>query len=491
MRHFLPVAALLLLPLTALAAAPDLDGLAAVPVARLPAAEIQTAIEAQKGEPLRYAVGHALHLDPRNGRWDEPVPGVARWRLRLASTGARSLGLELRDVVLPAGAELWLVGADGRDRQGPFTAASPALRDGVLWLPVVRAEEALLEVTLPAARAPDLRMTIARAFHGYRPLRAESASAKAAVGSESGSCNINVACSAGNNWRSEIRATVLLSFDGGTLCSGTLMNNTRQDERPLILTANHCGIRSGNVGSVIAYFNVESGSCSGNDDGRVDQNLAGASFLARDENSDFTLLTLASTPPPAFNAYYAGWNARTDVAPQSGATIHHPRGDEKKISLYSTPGVAAEDVAISQGRGVFTVDAWRITWSQGTTEAGSSGSALWNQSRQVVGTLSGGGATCATRNEPDFFGRFARAWLANCAIDGQLKAHLDPGNTGCLELPSKNAGAASPIAACAGAGAAGVASGTGQSCAAEGGGGSGALLAPLLLPALWRRRRPR
>ena len=475
MRFFLP-ALLLLLPLHASAAAPALDGLAGLPVQRLPAAEIAAAIEAQKSEPLRYAVGHTLALDARNGSWDEPAPGLARWRLRLASAGARSLSLELREVVLPPGAELWLAGADGQDRQGPYTAASPALRGGTLWLPLVRAEEALLEVTLPASAAPALRLGIARAFHGYRPLRAESAApGKAAIGNESGSCNVNVVCPAGDNWRNEIRATVLLSFDGGTLCSGTLMNNTRQDERPLILTANHCGIRSGNVGSVVAYFNVESSSCSGNNNGRVDQNLAGQSFLARDSDSDFTLFTLASAVPGSFNAYYAGWDARSTSTPQSGVSIHHPRGDEKKIAVYSTPASKVEDATIEISNGSFSVDAWQVRWAQGTTEQGSSGSALWNQDRRMVGVLSGGDASCSNPNGADLFGRLERAWTASSASSGQLRAHLDPTNTGLLTLDSKQAGSGTPLPPV-------------DEDPAGGGGAAFAALA-LLLPAL-RRRRP-
>lgn len=467
---------------------PRLDRLATVPQALLPAAELKQEIERHKAEPLRYAVGHALALDQRNGAWDESSPGVSRWRLRVSSEGARSLSLRLEDLSLPEGAQLWLSGADGVDVQGPFDRRSSAVRDGVLWLPVVRAAEAVLEVRLPTAAAPDLKLRIAEAFHGFRPFEASSVRSdpKAAIGDDSGSCNINVVCSQGDAWRNEIRSTVLLSTAGVSLCTGTLMNNTSRNDRPLILTANHCGIRTTNVTAVTAYFNVQSTTCSGNQDGRVDQNLAGATFLARDSNSDFTLFALASTPPTAFNVYYAGWNARTDLTPQSGVAIHHPQGDEKKISVYSTAATSVEDVRIGgSGSSGFDVDAWQIRWAQGTTEGGSSGSALWNQSHQVVGMLSGGGASCSTTTDPDFFARFARAWQATCDTGAQLRAHLDPGNTGCLELASKNPGASSPIANCAAAGSAGTASSNGQSCAAGGdSGGGGGSPGPLLLAGL-------
>ncbi|MDP3858615.1 MAG: serine protease [Stagnimonas sp.] len=479
MRMRLAALAALLLPLSAAAFQPELAGLAALPQALLPAAEVQAEIGHHKEQPLRYAVGHALALDQRNGAWDEASPGVARWRLRIASEGARSLSLHLQGLRLPPATELWLYGADGRDVQGPFSASN--VRAGELWLPIVRASEAVLELRLPAAAQSALRLQVAEAFHGYRSFQEAGAPPKAAIGDDAGSCNINVACSAGNSWRNEIRATVLLTrpvVGGQVLCSGTLMNNALLDNRALVLTANHCGITASNVSSVRAYFNVQSASCNGTDDGRVDQNMAGESFLAgtsslpdNDVDTDFTLITLAGTVPSTFNALYAGWDARSSATPTSGVAIHHPQGDEKKISVYSSSASKVEDVAIGSIGDSFTVDAWQVRWAQGTTETGSSGSALWNQNHQVVGMLSGGGASCEDPDQPDFFARLERAWTANSASNGQLKAHLDPTNSGSLTLNSKDAGS----------------SGTLPDNSSGGGGAFGGLL--LLLPALRRRRR--
>ncbi|TAJ51355.1 MAG: serine protease [Nevskiaceae bacterium] len=465
--------------------------LATVPRTLLAPAEVQAEIGRVQGNPLRYAVAETLNLDQRSGAWDETETGPARWRLRIASEGARSLSLHLRELNLPQGAQLWLYDASGNgDRQGPYDRDSAAIYQGELWLPVVRASEAVLEVQLPSAAAGELRLGIAEAFHGFRSLStAGDAEPKASIGSDSGSCNIDVVCSAGNDWRSEIRSTVLLSTDNVSLCSGSLVSNTAQDDRPLILTANHCGIRSTNVRTVTAYFNLQSSTCSGNQNGRTDQNLAGATFLARDDNSDFTLFTLGSTPPSAYNAYYAGWDARSGVAPQSGVAIHHPSGDEKKISVYSSPASASDDVSIGEGSSSFTVDAWRVVWSQGTTEAGSSGAALWNQDHRVVGVLSGGSASCSARSEPDFFARLERGWTANSASSGQLKAHLDPNSSGCLTLSGKNPGSASPVTSCSsGSSSGGTSSGGGGDSGGGGGGSPGpALLAGLALLAISRR----
>lgn len=472
-------ARLLALALLALGSPP---ALATVPEILLPVASVAEAIEQAKPQPLRYAVEQALHLDLRNGDWDEPEPGLARWRLQLRSPGARTLSATLQNLRLPPGAELWFYDpAAGGDRQGPLLPDA----DGRLWTPFVRAETALLEIRVPATDRAQVTLSLLAAEHGYRnPL--EGPQPKGAFG-DADSCNINVACPEGNTWRPEIRSAVLLTVGGGTLCSGTLVNNVLQDNRALILTANHCGVRSTNVTSTRAYFNVQKTGCSSTADGRVDQNLAGRTFLARDAESDFTLFALASTPSSAFNVYYAGWNASSAI-PQSGVTIHHPSGDDKKISVYTSPAQRADDVRIGTFGG-FTVDAWQITWSRGTTEGGSSGAGLWNQDRQLVGILSGGSASCSNTTASDFFARFERGWLANPATNGQLKAHLDPTNSGCLAIAGKEPSGAA-VNACTGGGSGGGGN-TGDGGALGSSGGAMGLGVLMLLAggALWQRRR--
>ncbi len=453
------------------------DRIQDAPEVLLPVAEILAQLALAKPDPLRYAVVHALNLDLRSGDWDAPEPGLARWRLRVRSPGARVLGLQLDHVQLPAGAELWISDLSGRDRQGPLHP-SP---DGQLWTPMVRSESALLELRVPAQQQGTATLTVVAAQHGYRnPF--EGYPSKGAFG-DSGACNIDAACSDGNNWRPEIRSAVLLTIGNSTLCSGTLVNNQRQDDRPLILTANHCGVNTLNVITTRAYFNVQKSSCGANNDGPITDNIAGLRFLASDSRSDFALFELALPPSASFKAYYAGWNADPDASPQSGVGIHHPSGDDKKISTFSSSARRADGTRIGSLLGGFTVDAWQVVWARGTTEGGSSGSGLWNQNHQLVGTLSGGSSSCDDLGAPDFYGRLEQAWAASSASNGQLKAHLDPANSGCLTLTGKNSGAA-PAAGCGGNG-----SSTGAAGGGGGGGGLGLPLISTLLSAWWLRRR--
>lgn len=470
MRVVLAALLPIVLPLTAWAYTPETSSLPTVAQRQLDATAVNAAIVALENEPRRFAVEAALGATVDAGTWDEPQAGTARWRLRIASSDAKSLSLRLDPLSLPRDAELWLYTASGKDVQGPFTASD----NGTLWTPLVRADEAVLEARMPSAERSQFALNVAQVFHGYRAFRAQNAIvAKGALG-DSGACEINVACPTGDAWRKQIRSAVLLEIAGQFLCSGTLVNNSEQDDRALILTANHCDVSSSNVAATQVYFNVETSSCGSSADGPITDVIAGNRVLAKTSGntvSDYTLFELARKPPGAYDVYYAGWDAGT-AAPQSGAVIHHPGGDDKKISLYTQGALGADDVCIGSDptcSGAFSVDAWAVQWSEGTTEAGSSGAALFNQNGRIVGTLSGGSGDCAGSSNnggTDYFARLDRAWTASSATGITLKDALTPDGANKMTLDGKD-------------------SGGGNS-----GGGSLAWLSllPLALAALWRRR---
>ena len=63
---------------------------------------------------------------------------------------------------------------------------------------------------------------------------------------------------------------------------------------------------------------------------------------------------------------------------------------------------------------------YRVNWSQGTTEGGSSGSALFKGGSQVIGTLYGGSSSCTATTSPEFYGRF------DVAFNAAMKSWLSP-----------------------------------------------------------------
>lgn len=475
------VAGLLMLS-EAVAAAPPPE---AAPMRRVSAealARVLAALPAEEARgPRHIAARIAMPLGLQDGRWTaEADANGARdvWRLALRSPGASLLIVSFDRFELPEGAELRAFAGD-RVR-GPYTGADRNRRGG-LTLPFLPGEEMLLELRGPAGLRDRAVLDLDSLGHGMAPLNADGFPAP-----KSGSCNIDVACPQGDLWRDQIRSVVALQIPAGggllfTLCSGQLMNNTRQDKTPYVLTASHCGVSSFNDDNVVALFNFQTSSCGRTPpNGSEGNSIEGARFLADHSLSDFSLLQLDRTPPASFNVYYSGFNASTTSTPQRGVAIHHPSGDEKRISCFSTPPVR-QRLTLQGGQ---VVESFRVRWSQGVTETGSSGGGLWNERRQFVGSLSGGDANCSNPNGFDYFGRLDVAW-----VNG-LQPFLDPARTGRFEFCGANHNASctpdpapAPLAAaCAGE----------PKAESDGDGGGGAFGAGLILLAFWivRRRRP-
>lgn len=413
--------------------APDLHSLGATPRYTLASAAVNEAMAQAPASdrPFRFAAPVVTGLGLESGQWQTLPDGALSWRMRIHSAGAKSLSLHLAPFVLPPGASVQVYDPAGRLVLGPYTAAN-ATPQG-LWTSVIPGEELVIEARLPASNAAAMRLGIPSVYHGFRDWKEAGATAK------SGGCNIDVVCPQGDPWRNEIRSVARITVSGQFLCSGQLVNNVRQDLRPYFLTADHCGIgnRTGDSGpasSVVFYWNYQTSTCRGTPNGNLSQTQSGSLFVADDVTSDFTLLQLTQAPSEEFNTYFAGWDI-TRQAPQSGAGIHHPAGHEKRISLYDTPAQAI------QGRfpgSTATIEGWQVRWAQGVTEGGSSGSGLWNQNRHVIGVLSYGDTSCANPNGTDVYGRLDAAWTASPQASGQLKAHLDPDNTGAAILDGRS-----------------------------------------------------
>ncbi len=378
--------------------------------------------------PVRFATAISVTVTPlTHGTWDEPEPGLRRWRLRVLSPPALSLNFGFSRYNMPPGGQLRLYTPDGSQPVRPFTAKDNEAH-GQLWTPLLTGEAVIIEVTLPAADTSALELQLSWVNHGYREF-------SRATPDKSGSCNVDVVCSDADNWRDELRAVAVysLSGPGGSLvCSGALINNTAQDLTPYFLTANHCNISSANAPSMVVYWNYQNSTCRlpGSDtsgspgDGSLSQFSSGAILRAVYPNSDMALVELDDPIDPAFNLFWAGWD-RSASPPQSAVTIHHPNAEEKRISLENAPLTITSYLgATSPGDGGYL----RVAdWDLGTTEAGSSGAPLFNPTGQIVGQLRGGYAAC-NNNNPDWFGRLAMSWDGGGTAASRLKDWLDPLN---------------------------------------------------------------
>ena len=178
------------------------------------------------------------------------------------------------------------------------------------------------------------------------------------------------------------------TLNGTDTCTGALINNTANDRRPFFLTADHCGINAGNAPSMVVFWNFENSTCrtpntaasGGTGDGDTTQFNTGAILRAGNSITDFTLVELDDPIENDVDAFYAGWD-RTEANPESVIGIHHPAVAEKRISFSFIPDSDhfGRSARTSPGDGRF---ARVVSWDNGTTEGGSSGSPLFDPFRQ-------------------------------------------------------------------------------------------------------------
>ncbi|MCB0207988.1 MAG: proprotein convertase P-domain-containing protein [Anaerolineae bacterium] len=414
--------------------------LSQIDVLKLPPVDVQKLRQEDKQStqpdaPLRFAAPIAVKVSPAtHGTWEQIDPDTLLWRLRVVSPQALSLNFGFTRYTMPPGGQLFLYTPDASQRIGPFTAADNAAH-GQLWTPLIKADDVVIEVTVPAATASQLALTLTAVNHGYREFGQSSVD-------KSGSCNVDVVCSEADSWRDEIRAVAVYSLNGTLSCSGSLINNTAQDLTPYFLTAAHCNVNSSNAASMVVYWNYENSTCrtpgsadSGNPgDGSLSQFNSGAIHRATYAPSDFTLVELDDPIDAAVNAYWAGWD-NGSTTPLSAVAIHHPNTDEKRISFENDPLSTTTYLGTSSpgdGSHLRIID-----WDLGTTESGSSGSPLFNPAGYIIGQLHGGYAACGN-DSSDWYGRLSVSWDGGGTAATRLKDWLDPLSSGVTTLAGTN-----------------------------------------------------
>ncbi|MCD9028947.1 pre-peptidase C-terminal domain-containing protein [Luteimonas sp. BDR2-5] len=418
----------------------ELKRMPAVNVARLQAEDRQ--LDRALGQrPVRFAAAQTANLTPQDaGDWDELANGDLVWRLRVESRGALSLNFGFSEYRMPEGGRL-LVYPAGLDRNADpstiraFTAADNKAH-GQLWTPIVPGDTAVLEVVVPKAKLGELKLRLDSVNHDYVGFgRLAREGALAETKGVSGSCNVDVVCPDGDDFRAEIPSVGAYSRFGQFYCSGSLLNNTAGDQKMYFLTAHHCGMGTADAAaSIVVYWNYENSVCrtpgsaesGANGDGSLDQNQTGAVVRATYAASDFTLLELDDAADPAFNLSWSGWDRR-DIAPAGATGIHHPRVAEKRITHSDNP-LRVEGYLGASG----TSHLW-VQWNQrGTTEGGSSGSPIYSPEGRVVGQLHGGYASCSTTgaDHVDWYGRVFTSWTGGGTDATSLASWLDPTGSG-------------------------------------------------------------
>jgi PKD repeat protein len=418
----------------------EMKSMPAFDVKRLKADDVK---RAARNLPTRFAQGFDVSLTPANsGAWEQLDADNMVWRLRVESRDALSLNFGFKQYHMPAGGRMLIYPSGLTPSADPklvrtFTAADNDAH-GQLWTPIVVSDQAVIEVVVPRAKVGELKLQLSNVNHDYVGFGriARKTSLTGLDKGVSGSCNIDVVCPEGDDWRDQIRSSAPYTKSGVWFCSGALINNAANDRKMYFLTAHHCGMTTpAAAASIVAYWNYQNSTCrvpgsaaSGQDgDGTLDQFNTGSTFRATSAASDFTLLEFDDPANPGFNLYWSGWDRR-DQATSGATAIHHPSTAEKRISHSTVP------TTISGYFNTTGTDHLYVQWQPtgGITEPGSSGSPLYTPENRIIGQLHGGLSSCAATgtDRSDYYGRVATSWAGGGSASTRLSNWLDPAGSG-------------------------------------------------------------
>tara|TARA_R110000772_G_scaffold230808_2_gene341555 strand:+ start:1764 stop:3419 length:1656 start_codon:yes stop_codon:yes gene_type:complete len=397
-----------------------------------------------KSLPWRYGISRSVELDmSQGGEWTD-LPNIGRiWRAAIKSPDAINMSVNFENFYIPDGATLHLYNEDRSDISKTYSSAQNRQNNQVAsWY--IGGDLIWIEYFVPQNVTEEAQLKIGSIIHGYRLGRIRQFVQNTRGLNDSGDCNYDVNCSIGADFddkKDVIKKTVaLLTLGNGYLCSASLMNNTRNDKTPFLLTANHC-LEISDPAFWTIRFNWMSpnpicGTGEDSDDLQTNFTMSGAEAKASNELSDFALVEMFSSIPESWDIAFAGWD-NTDIDPEFEVGIHHPNGDIMKICRDDTGAVKENangtEVWLIGGVSVGTGNGWEY----GTTESGSSGSPLFNQEGRVIGQLYAGQAFCdgvQNNNDYDIYGRFGVSWDSGTSQQTRLRDWLDPINSGATTL---------------------------------------------------------
>ncbi len=428
----------------------SLTARSAIPVKVVPTRDRQQLGEEDRlaslnNEPYRFGYHIKADYNLRNsGVWTDLNNGDRIWQLQVDCPNALAIQLLYKEFFLPPGSKLFLYTPDRSQILGAFTMRNNK-ENGRFATALTKGEQVIIEYYEPRSVSRQGRISIENVVHGYRDL------AGMLDFEEALPCHQNINCAEGAGWENQRDAVarILVQFgDNAGWCTGTLVNNTAQDNKLYFLTANHCfeedldaeGVT--NASQWIFYWNYESAGCVNPGAEPAHLSTTGATLRANWQDSDFGLLELTESPLDNINinTYFAGWN-RANNPPAGAATgIHHPAGDIKKMCIDNDP-LISNATGSNVGGTIYPADhLWESdAWDFGITEGGSSGSGLFDANKRLIGQLLGGSSDCQDAGS-DVYGKFSKSWTGTGVNTRRLSNWLDPGNTGVTTLDGKTPG---------------------------------------------------
>lgn len=361
-------------------------------------------MDGQSGHPYRVGVklqvpgGEGGVLTPTNaGVWSDLPDGSRIWRLAISSPGAQALALTFQRFQLPPGGRLLISGSDPEFPANVFIGQGRGT-NGSLSPKPTPGDSIYVEYHHPA-NAQAARIEIDGLVHNYRSF--PKASARFGDRGVINPCHVDVRC---RTVPPDVRDAVgLLYFvDGGFsyVCSGTLLSDLDTNTwAAWFLTAQHCINSHAVADTAVVFWFYQTPTCNAAPPSIFSvPTTSGASLLSfSPQAGGFDHSFLRLDDDLLYGQGTAGYNANPLSDNNASVfNVSHPAGTFRRYASGVTTFVGPDCSAT-----IFSAYS-RVDWlpSEGFTEGGSSGSALfdsdWNVRGQLQGTCSFGPTDCAS-----------------------------------------------------------------------------------------------
>ena len=253
-------------------------------------------------------------------------------------------------------------------------------------------------------------------------------------------CHPNAACKQDSMLRLISNSTVrirLVMQEGIGWCSGSFINNTRNDKTPYLLTAYHCQFEYTPIYDMWRFdFQYKSETCENPATEPAYFSLTGCQLIASGQPSDFLMVLLDDNIPANQPVTFAGWDRDDTLIPDTSYLVHHPNADIRKFSTsVNAATIHPNQINWTEGYTTPAFHHFRLKLTEGGHQPGSSGGPLFNEAGYLVGQLHGGTAGCEATNNV-YAGRFAKSWNLGPTPQERLSDWLDPDQTGVMRIPS-------------------------------------------------------